>query len=56
MIKYVVEINYNNFTFDDAADAVRFAISAKTHCDKGADDISVGIVLEYVPEEDPEDA
>lgn len=55
MIKYVVEINYYNFTFNDAADAVRFAISAKTHCDKGPDDISVGIVLEDVPGEDPDE-
>lgn len=55
MIKYVVEVNYYNFTFDEAAEAVRFALSAKTHCDKGSNDISVGIVLEDVPEEDTED-
>lgn len=52
MIKYVVELNYYNFTFDDVAEAVRFALSAKTHCDKGPNDISVGIVLETG---DPED-
>lgn len=55
MIKYVVEINYYNFTFNDAAEAVRFALAAKTHNDKGPDDLTVGIVLEDFPEEDPKD-
>lgn len=52
MIKYVVELNYYNFTFNDAADAVRFALTAKTHNDKGPEDISVGIVLENFDEEE----
>lgn len=57
MIKYVVEINYYNFTFNDAEEAVRFALAAKTHNDKGVDDVTVGIVLKDFPDEteDPED-
>jgi hypothetical protein len=51
MTKLKVKISYYNFYFDNAQEAVQFALAAKTH--SGEEDIPVSI--DFVEVEDPED-
>ncbi len=43
-LKYVVNIGYYSFTFDNADEAVTFAITAKLKCDDKSDDVSIDFV------------
>lgn len=55
MIKYRVGVGYHNFDFDDAGEAVDFALAAKLHQVGGDSTVSIDFITEDAVEEDPED-
>ena len=52
-IKYVVNVNWLDFTFDNATQAIYFAKSAMEHIEKN-DHTRVSIDLYFVPDEECE--
>jgi len=44
MIKYAVKVKYYWFYFDDAGEAVDFALTAKTHAGEEGYDVSIDFI------------
>ena len=55
MIKYRVGVGYNIFDFDNAGEAVDFALAAKLHQVGYYNTVSIDFITEDTVEEDPED-
>lgn len=54
-MRYLVEVGYRDFIFDDAKEAMDFAITAKTHYRRSDSDRSCEVAVKLIDEENKED-
>ena len=52
--RFLVEVGYRDFVFDDPQKAMDFALNAKTHYRKDDSDRSCDVVIKFI-DEDKED-